>query len=544
MSFSETLVTCGLPYVNGPAHIGHLRTYIPADIYVRFLRKLSKKIAFVCGSDSHGTPIIVNAEELGVHPKELVEKYHKHFQEIFSKLNIIFDFYGSTDSQENHKRTQDIVEKLLKNGYIYPKLIKLAYCERCRKFLPDRYVEGSCPYCGAPARGDECDQGCGRHLEPGEIKDARCKLCGSEAKSRSQQHYFFRLSSFRDFLNDFLQTLEGTSNAKHYAMEWLKKELRDWCITRNLEWGVKFPGTDLVVYVWVDAPIGYITFTPEWEKYWRAPSRIIHFIGSDIIYHHCIFWPALLRGAGLTPPSAVVASGMVTIEGNKFSKSRGYVVWVKDDYLDQGFHPDLLRYYLATYTSHTKELDFSWKVFQSRVNTELVGILGNFIHRTLSFAYKNFHSIPDGTIEKGVIEKIGDVRRTIVDELEKYEFKKIVDKIMSLATYGNSYFQAEEPWKLIRKDRERVGSILKNCLQLIKAIAIFLEPVLPSKMKDAWDQLGMDSDLGKVPLEEALVEIDSGRELREPEIIFEKIGDEKIEKVELILKKRLEEAGK
>ena len=233
-------------------------------------------------------------------------------------------------------------------------------------------MEGICPHCGTPARGDECDQGCGKHLEPGEIKEPVCKVCGTKAEFRDQEHYFFRLSEFKDFLLPFLENLRGTSNAKNYAIGWIKDELHDWCITRTLDWGVKFPGSDdLVVYVWVDAPIGYIAFTEEWAKktgndwkrYWCGENRVTHFIGGDIIYHHCIFWPALLKGAGYGVPHAIVASGMVKVDDHKFSKSRGYVVWTNDDYLDKGLPADYLRYYLLAYTSHTKELNFSWKVF-------------------------------------------------------------------------------------------------------------------------------------------------------------------------------------
>ena len=286
---------------------------------------------------------------------------------------------------------------------------------RCRRFLPDRYVEGICPHCGTAARGDECDQGCGKHLEPGEIKDPVCKVCGTKAEFRDQEHYFFRLSEFKDFLLPFLDNVKGTTNAKNYAIGWIKEDLHDWCITRTLEWGVKFPGRDdLVVYVWVDAPIGYIAFTEEWaekagkdwKRYWCGDNRVTHFIGGDIIYHHCIFWPALLKGAGYGVPHAIVASGMVKVDDHKFSKSRGYVVWTNDDYLDKGLPADYLRYYLLAYTSHTKELNFSWKVFGERINNEVVNIFGNFVYRTLFFAHKEFGGIPPCTVDPAIIAEI------------------------------------------------------------------------------------------------------------------------------------------
>ncbi|NJD76293.1 MAG: methionine--tRNA ligase [Candidatus Methanoperedens sp.] len=540
------VVTCGLPYANGKCHIGHLRTYIPGDIFVRALRKQGQEAAFICGSDAHGTPIVVNAEELGIAPKELVNKYHDHFKSIFRAMEVEFSIFGNTDSPTNHARTTSIVESLIEGGYVYPQVIRLAYCPHCERFLPDRFVEGTCPYCEKPARGDECDQGCGKHLEPGEIKNAKCRICGNPAEYREQEHFFFRLSSFSGFLSQYLKTLGGTSNAINYAKEWAK-DLKDWCITRNLEWGVRFPGhDDLVVYVWVDAPIGYISFTEEWanntgrdwEEYWRRDSRIIHFIGEDITYHHCIFWPSMLKGAGYTPPWAVVASGMLKIDDKKFSKSRGYVVWVDEDYLDHGFHPDLLRYYIANYTSHTKELNFSWKVFQEKVNNELVGALGNFLHRTLHFTHKNFSAVPEGKVDKEIFEKIESTINSILSAFDEYEFKKATDAMMELAQYGNAYFQSNEPWQLVKKDKEACGRVVKNCLQVAKALVLLFEPVLPGNMEKAWNQLGLSGDVHSARFEDALIEIPAGK-LGAPEILFTKIEDKKIKEMEAILDKRI-----
>jgi methionyl-tRNA synthetase len=545
-SDKPVVVTCGLPYANGKCHIGHLRTYVPGDIFVRALRKQGQESVFVCGSDAHGTPIVVNAEEQGIAPKELVNKYHRHFESIFKAMEVDFSIFGNTDSPTNHARTDSIVEALIQNNYVYPQVIRLAYCPRDKRFLPDRYVEGICPYCEAVARGDECDQGCGKHLEPGEIKNARCRICGSPAEYREQEHFFFKLSAFSGFLSKYLNTLRGTSNAINYAKEWAK-DLKDWCITRNLEWGVRFPGhDDLVVYVWVDAPIGYISFTEEWanrtgndwEKYWKGDSRIIHFIGEDITYHHCIFWPAMLKGAGYTQPWAVVASGMLKIDDKKFSKSRGYVVWVDEDYLDHGFHPDLLRYYISNYTSHTKELNFSWKVFQDKVNNELVGALGNFLHRTLHFAYKNFGRIPESEVDKEIFEKIRSTINSVISALDEYEFKKATDEMMELAQYGNAYFQSNEPWQLIKKDGEACARVVKNCLQIGKALILLFEPVLPGNMEKAWKQLALTGDVHSARFEDGLIELPSV-ELGPPEILFSKIEDKKIKEMESILDKRV-----
>ena len=545
-SEKPVLITCGLPYANGRCHIGHLRTYVPADIFVRALRKQGQEAAFICGSDAHGTPIVVNAEELSITPGELVNKYHEHFRNIFQKMEVEFSFFGNTDWPTNHARTDSIVETLIERGYVYPQVIRLAYCSHDKRFLPDRFVEGICPYCGKTARGDECDQGCGKHLEPGEIRNAKCRICGNPAEYREQEHFFFKLSAFSGFLSEYLKNLGGTANAINYAKEWAK-DLKDWCITRNLEWGVRFPGhEDLVVYVWVDAPIGYISFTEEWanntgedwEKYWKRDSRIIHFIGEDITYHHCIFWPAMLKGAGYTLPWAVVASGMLKIDDKKFSKSRGYVVWVDEDYLDHGFHPDLLRYYIISYTSHTKELNFSWKVFQDKVNNELVGALGNFLHRTLHFAHKNFGEIPQCEVDEEIMDKIRSTIENVRASLDEYEFKKATDDMMELAMYGNAYFQSHEPWQLIKKDRDACAVVVKNCLQIAKALALLFEPILPGNMEKAWKQLALEGDVHEARFEDALAEIPGAR-LDIPEILFSKLEDKKIKEMETILDKRI-----
>ncbi|MBP2030024.1 methionyl-tRNA synthetase [Methanohalophilus levihalophilus] len=550
-SDKPVLVTCGLPYANGMAHVGHLRTYIPADIFVRSLKKMGQEVTFVCGSDTHGTPIVFNAEELNTTPKELIKIYHKHFDETFKKVGVKFDAFGTTDDPTNHNRTTDIVNKLIENGYVFPKTIEIAYCSSCDRFLPDRYVKGVCPHCKKEARGDECDQGCGKHLEPGELESPTCTTCGGPAEYRKQEHFFFKLSEFKDFLIEHLEKLGGTTNARNYALGWIKQELTDWCITRNLEWGVKFPGhDDLVVYVWVDAPIGYIAFTEEWaeanneswEKFWKDDGRIVHFIGGDIIYHHCIFWPAMLKGAGYSQPWAVVASGMVKIEDKTFSKSRGYVVWVGEDYLDHGFHPDLLRYYLASYTSHTKELNFSWKVFQDKINTELVGVFGNFLYRTLLFTFKNFKEIPEGEIKKETLDEIAKTIESTNEAMENYEFKKYADTAMALASYGNTYFQSNEPWKLVKEDKDACGEVIANCIQIAKALCLLFEPILPEKMEDAWEQIGMETDVHTAGYAEGLVPVVSGTALAKPSILFEKIEDEKTEEMEAIATGRVKAA--
>jgi methionyl-tRNA synthetase len=543
-------VTCGLPYVNGPCHIAHLRTYVPADIFVRYLRKMGQEVVFISGSDTHGTPITVKAEEEGISPAEVMEKYHQHFVEFFPKMGINFSNYGSTDHPFNHARTIQIIQANQENGYIYAKEIKLPYCPECNRFLPDRYQRGTCPHCGASARGDECDQGCGRYLEPGELMDPRCSICGSKPEMKETKHYFLKLTAFEDFLRGYLPNLEGTDIARNYAIQWVEKGLKDWNITRNLDWGVKVPGEEgLVYYVWVDAPIGYIASTEEWaertggdwEYYWKGPGHLIHFIGGDIVYHHCLFWPSMLKGAGYDVPYAVAASGMVKVEGKVFSKSRGYVIWVEEDYLDRGLDPDALRYYVASYTGFTRDLDFAWSAYGDKVNKELVATLGNFLYRALLFAQRNYKEIPQGEVEDEVRAEVEKAIAVIREGLDEFEFKKVVDSVLALAAFGNRYLQAKEPWNLGKTDPEAAQNAIHNCLWLTKALAVLMEPVMPGKAAAVWEQLG--DPRSDTPLAEALEPLKAGTLLEKPSPIFEQIPDELIEELSEMVAERIAKAS-
>jgi methionyl-tRNA synthetase len=494
---------------------------------------------------------VLSAEREGSTPRELSERYHQHFYETFRRMEVVFDRFGMTDDPMNRETTRSIVERLIDNGYVYAKTISQSYCPECERFLPDRYVEGICPHCGAVARGDECDQGCGQHLEPGEIKDAVCKVCGGKAENREQEHYFFKLSAFRDFLLEYLPTLGGTATARNYALGWVKELLHDWCITRTMDWGVPFPGSDdLVVYVWVDAPIGYISFTKEWAEaagadwkdYWCDGTEVTHFIGGDIVYHHCIFWPALLKAAGYGLPDAVVASGMVTIEGRKFSKSRGYVVWTNDDYLDRGLPADYLRYYLLSYTNHTKELDFSWKVYAERVNKEIVGTLGNFIYRTMYFAEKEFSGVPDLSPRPAILEEIERSLAGVDAAMRDYDFKVAVDSMMALASFGNAYIQNNAPWKLIKEDRAAAEQVIADCLQLVKALVLTFEPLMPESMQRAWTMLGYDDRIADHPVAEATAPV-GARTLAKPAPLFAKIEEVQVNDLEKVLDMRVDEAN-
>jgi len=333
----------------------------------------------------------------------------------------------------------------------------------------------------------------------------------------------------------------------------VRDDLHDWCITRTLEWGVKFPDRDdLVVYVWVDAPIGYISFTEEWaekngkswEKYWCGDNaRVIHFIGGDIIYHHCIFWPALLKGAGYGVPHAVVASGMLKVDDHKFSKSRGYVVWTNDDYLDKGLPADYLRYYLLAYTNHTKELNFSWKMFQERINNELVNTLGNFAYRTLFFARKEFGGIPDTAVQPDILKEIGSTLFQVDSTIRDYEFKTAIDAMMTLAAYGNNYIQTNAPWKLIKTDRNAAAQAVKDCIVLVRALALLFEPVIPGKAQELWEMLGNTDRIANHRINEAIQDVSAGP-LPIPSPVFSKLDDDFIGEMDKLLTYRIAEAEK
>jgi len=550
MTIPSLLVTCGLPYTNGKCHLGHLRTYVPADFYVRYHRKCGVDVTFICGSDNHGTPIVVSAEAEGQTPREISERYHHHFDQTFKRMQIFFDRFGMTDDPTNKHRTTHIVTQMMKAGYVYPKVIHQAYCKACSRFLPDRYLKGICPHCQNQARGDECDQGCGKPLAPGELTSPVCTICGTPAEFREQEHYFMKLSELSPVLETFLDRLKGTENARNYAKGWLRDGLHDWCITRTLEWGTPFPGRDdLTVYVWIDAPIGYISFTEEWakekgkdwkEKWCTEDCEVVHFIGADIAYHHCLFWPATLYAAGYKMPDAVIASGMVKFEGQKFSKTRGYVVWTNEEYLDPGLSADYLRYYLLSYTSHTKELNFSWRMYQEKVNNEVVNTLGNFVYRTMHFAYKEYGGIPEIAPQKEIFERIQETIDSAHASITSYEFKETVDTIMALAAYGNNYIQNNAPWTLKKTDPAAAEQIIADCLQLTKALSILIEPVMPEHAQKIWDLLGITTPLSYTTFSDAIIPLFGNAELKKPEILFQKIDDELIASFEVALQSRVD----
>jgi methionyl-tRNA synthetase len=553
---SPAVVTCGLPYANGDLHVGHLRTYVGGDVYSRALKTLGQETAFVSGSDMHGTPVAVNAEKQGVSPEEFALDWHETYKETFPRFDVDFDNYGHTHDETNTEMTKQIVSELDKNGHIYEKDIMVAYDPVEDQHLPDRYVEGTCPYCGEKARGDECDEGCQRHLEPGEIEDPESTITGNPAEYRERTHKFFAVSAFEDYLSEFLDRLEGTSNAQNQPREWIESGLQDWCITRDMDWGIDYPGEegeeggsaeDLVLYVWVDAPIEYVSSTKQytervgsdtydWEAPWKDDGEIVHIIGRDIIQHHSIFWPAMLNGAGYTEPRAIMASGFVTLGGKGFSTSRDRAVWA-DEYLDEGFHPDLLRYYLATNGGFQQDVDFSWDKFRDRVNTELVGTLGNFVYRSLLFAARNYEGTPEATVSAEVDDRIAEAVAEFETAINDYSIRKAGNAAIRLAQFGNEYIQRNEPWKLTDEEPEQAAQVIYDCVQLAKALAVIFQPIAPETCGRLWDQLGEDGAVAETTVDAAR-EAPQGR-FGEPDELFEKIEAERVEELNEKLDERV-----
>ncbi|WP_123538286.1 methionine--tRNA ligase [Halosimplex salinum] len=557
---NPAVVTCGLPYANGDLHIGHLRTYVGGDVLSRALRTLGQQTAFVSGSDMHGTPIAVEATEKGVDPEELALGYHEQYEETFPRFDVDFDNYGHTHDDTNQQLTREFVESWIDGDHVHEKEIQVAYDPDADQWLPDRFVEGTCPHCGANARGDECDDGCQRHLEPGEIEDPVSAITGNPAEYRARDHKFLRLADFQEYLQGFIDRLEGTDNAKNQPREWIEGELEDLCITRDMDWGVDYPGDDggqdLVLYVWVDAPIEYVSSTKQyservgsdtydWEATWKNHGtddrpdggEIVHIIGQDIIQHHTVFWPAMLRGADYNEPRAVVASGFMNLDGDAFSTSRNRAIWARE-FLDEGFHPDTLRYYLTTVGGFQDEIDFSWDRFQERVNGELVGNVGNFAYRSLLFAERNFGGTPEVEVSSEVRERIEEAVEEFEAAINDYSVRKATQAAVRLAGFGNEYIQRHEPWNL---DDDEAAPVVRDCVQVAKAVAVLVYPATPDTAGRLWDQLGEDGSVADATLDDALEAPPA--DFGEPTELFEKIEDERVEELNQKLEDRVQEVA-
>jgi methionyl-tRNA synthetase len=564
------VVTVGLPYANGDLHVGHLRGYVGGDVYARALRRVGQQTAFVCGSDMHGTPIAVNAAEAGVDPETFALEYHEQYESTFPKYNVEFDHYGHTHDTTNTEMTQSFVRSWIDGDHVFEREIQVAWDATEDQPLPDRFVEGTCPYCGEHARGDECDEGCQRHLEPGEIEDPVSTLTGNPAEYRTRDHEFLRLSDFQAYLQGFLDRLEGTDNARNQPREWIENELEDLCITRDMDWGIDYPDgeEDLVLYVWVDAPIEYVSSTKQyteqvgadtydWEAVWKidgetrhdtrwdedwtdASGEIVHVIGRDIIQHHAVFWPAMLRGAGFNEPRAILATGFVGIDGNALSTSRNRAIWA-DEYLDAGFHPDLFRYYIVTGSGLDQDVDFSWDRFQERVNGELVGTLGNFCYRSLLFAARNFDGTPEATVSDEIRGEIEDAVASFETAVTEYDLRTIGDAAVELARVGNEYIQRHEPWHLVDEDPEQAAQVIRDCVQLAKACAVLMQPIMPEKAAALWDSLEEEGTVADAELSAALgAPPEQFAETRE---LFSQIEDERVTGLTRELRERVDAAS-
>ena len=571
------VVTVGLPYANGDLHVGHLRGYVNGDTYARALRRIGQQTAFVCGSDMHGTPIVVNAAEQGVDPETFALEYHEKYAETFPRFNVEFDNYGHTHDETNTELTQEFVQSWIDNDHIVEKEIEVGYDPEADQWLPDRFVEGTCPYCGEDARGDECDEGCQRHLEPGEIENPTSTITGNPAEYRTRAHKFLRLSDFQDYLQSFIDRVEGTENARNQPREWIEGDLQDLCITRDLDWGIDYPGEEtgdgeeeFVLYVWVDAPIEYVASTRQfservgrdtydWEAVWKdqqfdpagedGPStagdyvpeggEIVHVIGPDIIQHHAVFWPAMLRGAGYNEPRAILATGFVGIEGNSLSTSRNRAVWA-EEYLDAGFHPDLFRYYIVTGSGLETDVDFSWDRFAERVNSELVGNLGNFLYRSLLLSHRTYEGTPDATVSDEVREEIEAAIDSFERAVDEYDLRAIGQLATDLANFGNEYIQRNEPWNLVDEEPERAAQVLRDCVQLAKACAVLVQPIMPGKAERIWGQLNEAGSVADVSLDTALEA--PPETFDAPEELFARVEDDHVAALTDQLQERVENA--
>lgn len=549
---TKVFITSALPYANGPCHLGHLRsTYIPADIYARYNRMNGNDVLFVCASDEHGTPIAVRAEQEGKPPKQVAGRYYEMIKNDLENCNISFDNFTRTTDPKHYEISQNFFLKLYEKGYIYEKIIKQPYCEECGRFLPDRYVEGICPHCdGEGARGDHCET-CGRHLEPTQLVDPKCLICSSTPEIRESKQYFFKLSHFQDELQTWIESNnELPPNVKNYALQWLKEGLKDWILTRDMEWGIPVPLDDAegkIIYVWGEAFLGYISSAAQWsektgkpwEEYWN--DRPVHFIGKDIIYHHSIFWPALLMAYGCNLPYTVIAGEYLSLEGRKMSTSKNWVIWVSD--FLKSFDSDILRYYLVANAPLSRDTDFSWDDFQRRVNDELADVLGNFLHRTFTFTNRFF----DGTIpepsefddyDKEFEAKIKALPSVVSGLIEEFKFREGLIEITKLAKYGNKYFNDKEPWKTVKTDNKLASNCIYLANQLAKTMAVTLVPYLPEKTIEIFETLKIDPD---VNWEDAQKFLEAGHSIGTPQPIFLKIEDDVINAEKELLYENLKE---
>jgi len=496
----KIFVTSALPYANGPIHIGHLVEYIQTDIFVRFLKLKKEDVLYICADDAHGAPIEINAMKEGIAPEELVKKYFEEHTADFKEFLIDFDNFYTTNSPENKQYSDLFFAKLKEKGLIYQKEIQLNYCEHDKRFLPDRYVKGICPRCKSPDQyGDVCEK-CNATYQPTDLIDPRCVICGNTPIRKTSRHYFFKLSIFSKKLKDWLVNSDGIQpEVKNFVLNWINAGLQDWCISRDGPYfGFKIPGeTDKYYYVWLDAPIGYFASLANYasrhnidvnEYLTGKNSDLIHFIGKDIIYFHLLFWPAMLMAADFNLPSKIIVHGFLTVNKEKMSKSRGTFLTARD-YLN-ALNPEFLRFYYAgNLTNKLEDIDLDWADFQEKINSELVSNIANFTYRVLSFCHENF----DGKIIKGIVKKEKEnIIGGILKNYGEVNYREALKGILQLSTLGNKYFQDNEPWKLIKENKNHAHVIVSECIDIIKDLCILLYPIMPKFSKEIQEQLKVD----------------------------------------------------
>jgi methionyl-tRNA synthetase len=548
--FKRYTVTSALPYANGPIHIGHLAgVYVPADIYVRYLRSMGRDVVFIGGSDEHGVPITIKARNEGKSPQQVVDKYHEIIKKSFQELGISFDVYSRTSAPIHHQTASDFFKKMYDKGDFIEQTTSQYYDEAANQFLADRYITGTCPHCGyEKAYGDQCEK-CGTTLNATDLINPKSALSGNIPVLRETRHWFLPLDQYEPWLKEWI--LDGhkddwKTNVYGQCKSWIDQGLQARAVTRDLDWGVKVPveGTDgKVLYVWFDAPIGYISATREWaqqtgkdwEPYWKdQESRLIHFIGKDNIVFHCIIFPAMLKADGsYILPDNVPANEFLNLEGDKISTSRNWAVWLHEYLEDFPGKQDVLRYVLCANAPETKDNDFTWKDFQTRNNSELLAIFGNFVNRTVVLTHKYFEGkVPEAcqlnTNDTETLDSLAAFPTRIAHSIEAFRFREALNEVMNLARLGNKYLTDNEPWKVFKNDPERVQTVLNISLQICANLAIVAEPFLPFSAKALNHILNLEASTweaaGKTDL------LTNGHQLNQPAFLFEKIEDEAIQK--------------
>ena len=542
--FSRTTVTAALIYANGPIHIGHLAgCYLPADIYVRYLRLQKKDVIFVSGTDEHGVPITIKAAKEGKTPQQVVDYYYKEIKDSFEQFGISFDIYGRTSDPVHHEVSQEFFLKLYNEGKFIEEVTEQFYDEEAKQFLADRYITGDCPSCKQPgAYGDQCEK-CGTTLSPTELLNPKSALSGSKPVLKPTKNWFLPLDQWQPELEKYINSHpEWKSNVTGQVKSWLQEGLKPRAMTRDLNWGVPIPLPDTegkVLYVWFDAPIGYISMTkqltPEWETYWKAKdSRIVHFIGKDNIVFHCLIFPAMcMAHGGYQLADQVPANEFMNLEGDKISTSRNWAVWLHEYLVDFPGKQDVLRYALTASSPETKDADFTWADFQTKNNSELVAILGNFVNRAFVLIDKNFDSVVppkgEGTgLEADLMAAVAEIPAKLAVALENYKFRDALVLAMEIARLGNKYLAEAEPWKIMKEDPAKAGTVLNYAVQLVAQASIALEPFIPFSAQKLRTALGMDSfewsSIGDFEV------IAAGTALQNPGLLFEKIEDEAVQK--------------